>query len=186
MLVVIIILGVHILKAVEYISQDWRTLLSVDERKQYNADFIQEWSRRSCGLSCILMALKYYKINTPSIIEIQEYAVSINAFCDSGLIHNKAVEILNHYGLSSKRISATVDELVLSMSDDKLFIASVGHAFSGIKKQGHLVLVYATTIVDDQTMILINDPSPYGKQNYCISHDEFMSSYSGKGILIAR
>ncbi len=114
-------------KIVEYISQDWRTLLSVDERKQYSADFIQEWSRRSCGLS-------------------------------------------------SKKISTTVDELVLSMQDDKLFIASVGHGFLGIKKHGHLVLVYAITIVNDQIMILINNPSPYGKQNYCISFDEFRSS----------
>ena len=156
----------------------------MDERKQYSADFIQEWSRRSCGLSCILMSLKYFKMNTPSIIKIQEYAVSINAFCDSGLIHSKAVDMLDHYGLSSKRISATFDELILYMNDDKLFIASVGHAFSGIKKQGHLVLVYATTIIDNQIMILINDPSPYGKQNYCIISDEFMSSYSGTGILI--
>ncbi len=171
-------------KTVEYISQDWRTLLSVDERKQCSADFIQEWSKRSCGLSCILMSLKYFKINTPSIIDLQKHAVSIGAFCDAGLIHDKAVEVLHHYGLSSKRTHATVDELVLSMQDDKLFIASVGHAFSGIKKHGHLVLVYATIIVDGQTMIFLNDPSPYGKQNYCISSDEFISSYSGTGILI--
>jgi ABC-type bacteriocin/lantibiotic exporter with double-glycine peptidase domain len=172
------------LKEVPYLSQNWAELLPLEQLEQLEAGFAKDWSYRSCGLACILMALHYFDQKSPSIIELQQLALAKNAFNEFGLIHAKAADLLQDYGMNAKSVRLKPEDLTMQInSPNILFIASVGHAFNK-GNSGHLVLVYASNLIDETPALMINDPSPFSLKQYSVKLDKFGKHYSNRGILI--
>ncbi|GAB2807354.1 C39 family peptidase [Lentzea nigeriaca] len=162
------------------------------------ADSAQEyefWSWRACGMACLKMALAYWGLEEPPLVQLAEEASSHGAYERHetgvrGLIYAPFVSYVEQrFGLSARSCpDLPPDALAAEISAGGLVLASV-HA--GIRRPdttpphrgGHLVLVIGCT----GTEVVFHNPSGdrTGNQAFAtVSREEFERFYAGRGIVL--
>ncbi|MBI4237419.1 MAG: C39 family peptidase [Deltaproteobacteria bacterium] len=170
-------------QTVKYISQHWHKSIRARELSNYSDVFLQHWSERSCGLACASMIIRYFTALRPTIFELFHKAMRHNAYSEKGWIHCKLAVLLQEYGIQAQPAAAARDDILKTLNDGKVYIASVSYMFPvNGPRGGHLVLVTRGIDVQGKKYFTLYDPSKWGEKRRRISVDRFMLSYSGRGI----
>ncbi|MEI7064224.1 cysteine peptidase family C39 domain-containing protein [Dickeya chrysanthemi] len=174
------------MSSIPYISQNWLKNYDVNKKDMKELfGMIQYWSDRSCGLACLLMALKGLKNTEIKMHDIFNAAIRIGAYSQNGWIHYKLAELSTSFGLPSQALKIPLDDVLDLVNKGAVFIASIRHKFPvNAGKGGHLVLVYKYKEHAGKKYIFFRDPSRWGETHNCITIDRFNASYSSNGIIL--
>lgn len=164
----------------------------------------EHWSERICGLACIKMVIAGLSGKNIPLHELLQEGLKINAYKENlGWVHQGLVDIAKYHGLRGGRESVKDDlgkiyahlkrgEVVIPSVSPGLEGGKVYHLKSGkdyvIPRGGHLVVVYGATVKDQKVASLtLHHPSSekeYEWENYTLTADEFMKSFSKNGNIM--
>lgn len=146
------------------------------------------WSDRACGIACLRMILAYYDLPVPDPAEMLRRGREIGAYCDRGWVHRGLVELGRHYGLSGEAEPADLSLLARAVACGMPSIVSVTHKLpTDGRKGGHLVVFAGVSVdgaPDRPPVVHFRDPSRWGRQNDRVQATRFLSSFSGRAVLL--
>lgn len=153
------------------------------------------WAPRSCGPTCLQMALDHFGLPVPSQMEILRGCVEYGAFLprpDGGVVglvyegfvryvearHNLVAESRPGLTLETVREELRVGNLVMASVDKE--IRALGRALP--RPGGHLVLVVA----EDERGIHFSNPSGHTQHSReaCLDAMTFESFFAGRGVVL--
>jgi len=172
----------------------------------YHSQFLEVennfWNIRSCGGSCVKMVMDYFKIVTPSILEIMEQMQANGGYdMKNGFVHDAAVQYFKDFDLYSyRKETKTLEEkegllaeIFISLRKDNPCIVSVEKRVLEQTKF-HMILIvgYEHDLQDDMhhiKNIIYHDPESTDKDRGAFrvcDIDTFMDFWRGKTIFVSR
>lgn len=147
------------------------------------------WSNNSCGIACLLMAIKYFrKANSLQLSELLFEGLKYNYYDSTkGWLHKGLGELSKKYRLNYQLSGGNfnIDVILDSLNNKRLVIASIAHKFpSNGNKSGHLILINGYVYVENKIQLIIQDPSKWGRDNHIIDQDVFIRNFSGNVIVL--
>lgn len=103
-----------------------------------------DYRPRSCGMTCVRMALAYHDKEAASIDELVTKGMAEGGYSKAGWIHDYLLEVFRAHGLEASRKEKMADE------DVRLFADSI--------REGHPAIASVIRRVDDRTefhMVLV-------------------------------
>jgi hypothetical protein len=116
-------------------------LLTVPFYSQYIDIADPHWIIRSCGITCVKMALDYFGAKTPALDDLIKEAVAMGAYGDSGWYHDGLIAVAEKYGKEDMDNKDGVLELFNALENGSLVIVSVVQRLLGRKKYHQVLLV---------------------------------------------
>jgi hypothetical protein len=121
-------------------------ILTVPFYSQYLDIKDPHWIIRSCGITCIKMALDYFGAKTPDLDTMIKKAVAMGAYGDSGWYHDGLIAMANDYGVAASRKEdmdkvSGVSELRNAIAEGGVVVVSVVQRLLGRKKYHQVLLI---------------------------------------------
>lgn len=173
-------------RAVGWLSQHFDEQTWEDDGFSSAADS-KAWSERSCGLACLRMVLTTHGLAAPEQAGLLHQARSIGGFTDRGLVHEVLVELARTHGLAGEACELKdAERLDERMRDGASAIVSITCGFPADGRRGGHLAVYCGRAYspDQEPMVLVRDPSRWGRINSHVIQSRFHASYSGRAILL--
>ncbi|UKA50988.1 hypothetical protein LFT48_05520 [Arthrobacter sp. FW305-123] len=147
------------------------------------------WNGRSCGVACLQMvyaALLPHRRFLPSTIT--EELLADGSYSEaSGWNHKGLAEHARRNGLSaSTETFGAQEQLVQSVQEDGIFIASIGHSFDSDGASGHLAVVIG---ISSSGNVHVHRPSSHHLttgRDLVVDLQTFWEHFSGRGIRISK
>ncbi len=123
----------------------------------------------------------------PEFEDLLGQALAHDAYCDRGWVHAGLANLLVSRGIKAHAKIICPDEIMQSLEQSALFIASVSLKLpaTGGTRGGHLVLLHGVRRVRHWIRVLLCDPSRWGEHLTEICADRLFHTYSGRGILVS-
>lgn len=168
--------------------------MSFDSLKAFGCTFNKEfyyWSARSCGILCILIALRFGKKFRGSPYDLVNEGLRANGYVfssyrgqkDVGWKHQVLSDLLNRYGLVSETKPCLPPDGVCSfLSSGYWLIASVKS-----KTGSHLILMDGIDVVSGDQRLRYCNPSahlPGWHKKASIGLENFKKIYLGRSIIV--
>jgi len=121
-------------------------ILTVPFYSQYVDISDPYWIIRSCGITCVKMALDYFGAKTPALGDLIKEAVEMGAYGDSGWYHDGLVAVAEKYGAEAYRKEDMDNksgylELRNAIAEGGVAIVSVVQRLLGRKKYHQVLLI---------------------------------------------
>jgi hypothetical protein len=146
----------------------------------------KHWHVRCCGIACIRMIVTHFNksVVLPNYHDLVQQGRNMGAHCEIGWIHQGLVNLAGFYGVKGQTSRNKLSEDVLSsLKDGMLCIASVSSKFNSQKKGGHLIVVNGYKIKGNKLMgFYVKHPYYTEKYNFeerFITIDRFEKCFSG-------
>ncbi len=144
------------------------------------------WGERCCGLACIRMLLRYYKLPVPEQAAMLQRGLQIGAFSEQGWIHSGLVRLAETWGLTG--VTRRVDEMAelgdLTAAGLAPIVSSTFRFPQDGRREGHLVVFRGISMADGQPVANFADPSRWGASNDAVASQRFWASCTGNIIVL--
>ncbi len=162
------------------------------------------WASRACGMACVKMVIEAFGGPSRSLMDWVRLGVKKNGYRiktgsdgaarELGWSHETLKAMLDDCGLSAVCRKATIGELITSLLQNRLAIASVSYELGTHKPvtlcAGHLVVVTGADC-QDETAVSIRIHNPSGRtralrEEAAIPAQRFAQAFSGRVILCSK